>query len=934
MELKTGFQKIQNFLSKNRKNVLIASVLIVAIGLPIILFMRAREVRSWYNSSWELRKAITISYSGSPLTDEDVLIELDTAALISSSKLQSDCDDLRFIDSNDSTLLSYWIESGCNTSATQVWVRIPSVPDGGKTIYNYYGNAGASNAQQSWSGNFIMLYNSSCPTGWTRDDSFDNRFIYGDNTYGSTGGGTIHSHNHSVSGSIAGISNTTQGDSGAPNGIRIAGHTHSVSFSTATTSSISPPYLNMVVCEKQELLIESGLIGIFDQSAPTGWTRFSALDSRLPRGSATYGGTGGNTTHTHTYSSSSTGAATGGLTQITEGGSSVAFKDHSHTVNGGTTAAGNHMPPYTEVVFASKNSSGVALSNLILMSSALPPLGWEEFSALNGRFTYGSTNYGATGGASSHTHTVNITTGTPSSTEGGLNLDPGPELAPTNHTHSASLTSSSVSNLPSYTTTQFIKRKISSVSYQLESEETENTKPTTPSLDSPPDESVSIGLTPQLKTTTTDLESDYLRYRIQLCENEEMDLNCQNFDQSASQTGWSGQNAQTSTAYTSGTQATYIIQTPLNLSTTYYWRSYAIDPGGKNQESDTQSSPFSFTTSATPAIPILNSPTNSATNQNIKPQLKMVSTDLDNDYIRYKVEVCTDNSMTLNCNTYDQTISQSGWSGQNTQAGTAYTSSTEATYTVQTALNPQTAYYWRASATDPAGTNIFSDTSLIRSFTTSQAPNPPTALQTEGAVNPTQVEDVTPEFSAIHTDPDEDSAVSYRIQVNTASDFTGTMMWDSNKQGMTSTSHSNRSPEIPYAGTAIPKDGTKYYWRIKFWDSKDAESPWSQVANFTMWRLPMPGGCYLVKANDNSQITINWTDTNSTEDGYRIERKVNAGSFTLLTTKAADSISHVDSTVSNGNTYQYRIAATLGSDLSPWCTTNIMNLQLNHFLIF
>src|SRR5690606_17655979 len=138
MKLKTSFKKLQSFLSKNRKKVLILSILILLIGIPVVLLMKAREASSWYDDDWELRVPITVSYTGSTLTDYDVLVEIDTQSLVSASKLQSDCDDLRFVDSNDSTVLNYWIESGCNTTTTQIWVRIPNIPNGGKTIYMYY----------------------------------------------------------------------------------------------------------------------------------------------------------------------------------------------------------------------------------------------------------------------------------------------------------------------------------------------------------------------------------------------------------------------------------------------------------------------------------------------------------------------------------------------------------------------------------------------------------------------------------------------------------------------------------------------------------------------------------------------------------------------------------------------------------------------------
>ena len=112
---------------------------------------------------------------------------------------------------------------------------------------------------------------------------------------------------------------------------------------------------------------------------------------------------------------------------------------------------------------------------------------------------------------------------------------------------------------------------------------------------------------------------------------------------------------------------------------------------------------------------------------------------------------------------------------------------------------------------------------------TNTAPTAPTQLQTEGTSNPQTVTDLTPEFSAIFNDPnDGDTSNYYQIQVNTNSDFTGTVMWNSNKTSMTSTSNGSRSPQISYAGTAFPQVGKKiYYWRIKFWDVGGLESPWS-----------------------------------------------------------------------------------------------------------
>lgn len=154
---------------KNLRKILIFVIALLTLtGLITAIFVMStnvQEVRGWYNSNWMYRKAINIQNLEAEKTDADFLYSLDTATLISSGKIKSDCADLRFIDSNDTTVLSYWIESGCNTSNTQIWVRIPSIPTGTKSIYMYYGNPSAPVGQTSWSGTFTMLASATCPIG-------------------------------------------------------------------------------------------------------------------------------------------------------------------------------------------------------------------------------------------------------------------------------------------------------------------------------------------------------------------------------------------------------------------------------------------------------------------------------------------------------------------------------------------------------------------------------------------------------------------------------------------------------------------------------------------------------------------------------------------------------------------------------------------------
>ena len=106
--------------------------------------------------NWPYRIPINISNTGSTtLTDYQILVTLDTSTLISQGKMRSDCGDIRFTDSDGSTLLSYWLESGCNSADTKIWVKVPNIPaNSNKTIYVYYGNPSAT-SQSSETATFV-----------------------------------------------------------------------------------------------------------------------------------------------------------------------------------------------------------------------------------------------------------------------------------------------------------------------------------------------------------------------------------------------------------------------------------------------------------------------------------------------------------------------------------------------------------------------------------------------------------------------------------------------------------------------------------------------------------------------------------------------------------------------------------------------------------
>ncbi|KKN15047.1 hypothetical protein LCGC14_0989970, partial [marine sediment metagenome] len=97
---------------------------------------------------WQYRKPITITNStAGALVDYQVQVDIDTQALIASGKMKTDGSDIRFFNTSDE-LLPYWIESGINTTSTNIWIKVDSIAASPSptTLYMYYGNPEAVEA--------------------------------------------------------------------------------------------------------------------------------------------------------------------------------------------------------------------------------------------------------------------------------------------------------------------------------------------------------------------------------------------------------------------------------------------------------------------------------------------------------------------------------------------------------------------------------------------------------------------------------------------------------------------------------------------------------------------------------------------------------------------------------------------------------------------
>jgi len=96
-------------------------------------------LKPFSGEGWSYSEPIYLNENvNSDLENYQVLLVIDTASLIAAGKMRPDVGDMRF--SWQGYKLPYWVESGVNTAATRVWVRVPLIPVGGTTIYLRYGN--------------------------------------------------------------------------------------------------------------------------------------------------------------------------------------------------------------------------------------------------------------------------------------------------------------------------------------------------------------------------------------------------------------------------------------------------------------------------------------------------------------------------------------------------------------------------------------------------------------------------------------------------------------------------------------------------------------------------------------------------------------------------------------------------------------------------
>ncbi|HQY88869.1 MAG TPA: fibronectin type III domain-containing protein, partial [Tepidisphaeraceae bacterium] len=111
-----------------------------------------------------------------------------------------------------------------------------------------------------------------------------------------------------------------------------------------------------------------------------------------------------------------------------------------------------------------------------------------------------------------------------------------------------------------------------------------------------------------------------------------------------------------------------------------------------------------------------------------------------------------------------------------------------------------------------------------------------------------------------------------------------------------------------YNNTGLSED-TTYIYRIRAINSSGTSVFSNEVTATTQVSLPdAPSGLHAL-AMSKSAVKLTWFDNADNESGYRIERQIGSGTWTVLTTVGESATRFIDGSVAAGVTYTYRVRA-------------------------
>ncbi len=131
-------------------------------------------------------------------------------------------------------------------------------------------------------------------------------------------------------------------------------------------------------------------------------------------------------------------------------------------------------------------------------------------------------------------------------------------------------------------------------------------------------------------------------------------------------------------------------------------------------------------------------------------------------------------------------------------------------------------------------------------------PQAPSDLRVEYLSSPLGVDVRQPRFFWKNTHPERgQKQVAFQLIVSSSEEADKADLWDSGRV------NTDSSIQIVYGGKPL-QSNTTYYWKVRIWDARGQESPWSQVARFdtglfaaTDWKGEWIGGENLLRREFN-----------------------------------------------------------------------------------
>lgn len=306
----------------------------------------------------------------------------------------------------------------------------------------------------------------------------------------------------------------------------------------------------------------------------------------------------------------------------------------------------------------------------------------------------------------------------------------------------------------------------------------------------------------------------------------------------------------------------------LSANTTYQYRIRAFNSGGDSSSSNTI---LATTLPDSPAVttnPATNITTSSATLNGLANPNGGSTT----AWFRYGATdpgSCDD--------TFGIRIPASG--GMNLGSGTssvAYSNSSSG-------LFAGTAYYYCAIASNSSGTSFGS----IVSFTTT--PNPPAPPSNLGAIN---ISDSQNDLSWVDNSSNEDGFI-VESSLN-------------NQFGPFSQIATTLANMISYQNIGLTADQT-YYYRVLTFNS-GRNSSYSNTAYAITATVVPNDPLNLTLVASSSSAVLNWAQSSTNEEGFKVERGTDGVNFTEIATKGINATNHIDSELVPDR-YYYRVRA-------------------------